>query len=31
MLLARLIANGGGGGFTAMLASNVGDDFRAIA
>lgn len=31
MLLARLRANGGGGGFTARLAANVGDDFRAIA
>ena len=31
MLLARLVANGSGGGFTDMLAGNVGDDFRAIA
>jgi EAL domain-containing protein (putative c-di-GMP-specific phosphodiesterase class I) len=30
-LLARLVANGIGGGFTATLAGNLGDDFRATA
>ena len=31
MLMARLVANGAGAGLTALLAANVGDDFRAIA
>jgi EAL domain-containing protein (putative c-di-GMP-specific phosphodiesterase class I) len=30
-LRARLEANGNSGGFTALLAANIGDDFRAIA
>lgn len=30
-LLARLVANGIGGGFSAMLAASTGEDFRAIA
>jgi EAL domain-containing protein (putative c-di-GMP-specific phosphodiesterase class I) len=30
-LRARLEANGNGGGFTALLAANIGDDFRASA